>query len=264
MVAGVKTDFRRQKTLPPLENGDQACHRGGGAIVAALILAAVCWNSPRRAFSADEPSDATYCDAHVPFTPAPSEAEQKVIRALHTHVALKCTKLPLTKVAAALAAEAKKASKVPLTIAVDTAALKKQRISPELPITSEVADSPLEDVLGGLLWNRDLDYHLQSGKLVITTRDATMRRLIKRTYDVAKLCKNDDQLVELLKYINESGSLDEWRDYGGIATMEPDRKARRVTITHTFSNHMRIVQAIESWHGRTQTAQGEGEDDEDE
>ncbi len=239
-----------------------ACRRRGGAIVAAFMLAAICWNCPRGAFSADDRSNSTYCDGHVPFSPAPSDAEQKVIQALHARVALKCTLMPLTKVAAALAAEAKKATKVPLTLAVDTAALKKQEISPDVPITSDVADSSLEDVLGAQLWDRDLDYLLQRGKLVITTRNAAMRRLIKRTYDLAKLCRNDDHFSEILKCIDESGRLEEWRHYGGIATLESDRKARRVTITHTFSNHMRIVQAIESWHGGTPRADGEGADDE--
>src|SRR5439155_21893704 len=120
--------------------------------------------------------------------------------------------------------------------------------------------SPLEDVLGEILWERGLDYRWESGKVLITARDVAERHLAKRTYYLAKLCEKDEDFSDLLGYIEKSGGQWEWGAYGGFATVEADVEKRRVTITHTDSNHMRIVQAIESWRAAALSPEDDDEE----
>lgn len=173
----------------------------------------------------------------VPFTPAPSADDLKVITALRSPVRLSLNSVPLEQAVARLGQAAMAAE-------LDRSSLAEMRISPHLTVTIAGDGQSLEAMLWASLPKYQLDYVVQNGKLVIMGARRASTRLLTRTYDLSGVLRPGIDRKDVIRSIIETGPRSDWYDVGGFATFELDNTKKTATVKHTYSTHAKIVEAL--------------------
>jgi len=154
----------------------------------------------------------------IPFTPAPSADDLKVISALRTPVRVTLNSVPLEEAVTRLGQAANVAAEL------ERSSLAEMRISPQLTVTITGNGQSLEATLWAWLPKHQLDYVVQNGKLMIMGARRASTRLMTRTYDLSGVLRPGIDRKDVIRSIIEAGPRSDWYDVGhvmGTAALEP-------------------------------------------
>ncbi|MCH8923116.1 MAG: hypothetical protein IIA67_08220 [Planctomycetes bacterium] len=131
-------------------------------------------------------------------------------------------------------------STVPITLDLD--ALAELRVGLDTPLSVTASDSTVGKVLRKALAPRNLDFVLRDGHVVVTHAAVNRkpRTVSHHIGDLAPDAASREALAELVKKMIEPQS---WGGEKPIGTVEIG--ADRLTVTHSFSTHYKILRLLE-------------------
>lgn len=118
-----------------------------------------------------------------------------------------------------------------ILIPIDENSLNEAGVSPDSPVTYQVANVSLQQALDDILVPLELDYVLQHEVLIITTKEKANELLKTRIYNVKELFGKKINPTFLTKYLTAKVSPDSWSKSGGKAALA------------NFSNYLLVYQS---------------------
>lgn len=155
--------------------------------------------------------------------------------ALGTVVAAEFDAVPLADVVARLAERAG------VPIAVDLRALEDGDCDPATPVTVQLTDQPLGEVLEAVLDDLDLAVSLSHDRLVVTTKQAADRRLTVAVYPVDRWIGNGRSLHMLVDLLETNVTPLKWLALENAAVARPIAgDPTCLVIAHTTAGHREV------------------------
>jgi len=207
-------------------------------LVSVLVAAAPSESlSGQPRLKRDKKSRAPHVENAVPFYPQLTEEEKKIEQALDKPITVAMQNTPLKDFIDFIR------SATGLNVYIDRVALEDEGVALDTKVTVNAKNLPLRTVLGTLK-SLNLTYLPQDGQLVITSETQAGDTLITRIYPVGDLCKDADDLNELVDVIHNTIQPDSWDEVGGPGTVVPWTRGTSLVILQTYHLHRRIVRLL--------------------
>ena len=210
----------------------------------ALIESASVSKAQSQADPRDGKRDPESASTESMFAAIGNEKDREAERMLQRRVSFAFDKTPLVEVIGVLDAL------TDVSFVIDRAALAKERVDVNTPVTVEVNRMPLRSALELVLWPLELGYIIRDGALFIVDLDESRDwRPVTRFYPVpdliavrtgSELTVRVDQFVES---IQQDVYPDSWEADGGEATIDFSPAAMSLVIRHGPESHA----AVEKW-----------------
>ena len=125
-----------------------------------------------------------------------------------------------------------------IPVAFDFEALNLAGATLQDPITLELTDAPLGEVLKAVLATRRLDFAVQKDHLLVTVAAADRARLRAETYSISDLVSGPAGAGELAEQIRRLVAPETWREAGGVGSIAARQNA--VEVSQTLAVHQQI------------------------
>jgi hypothetical protein len=125
-----------------------------------------------------------------------------------------------------------------VAVRLDAKALESAGLDAEEPLLADaVARGTFRQALRGLLGNLDMDFVVENGVLLLTTRDAAAERCILAIYPLPTDCS----LLALRKMIPQTVRPTSWSDVGGTGVIEVLPHANALMVSQTQEIHDELL-----------------------